>query len=64
MVRDSVCAKRVRSLFQLLILYLRFTTAYYLDYQEKRNAYVKGFFDKLVNWSFAEESLELAIGKK
>jgi len=26
--------------------------AYYLDYQEKRKAYVDAFFDKLVNWEF------------
>ncbi|KAL7469192.1 hypothetical protein ACHAXS_009446 [Conticribra weissflogii] len=35
--------------------------AYYLDYQEKRNAYVAAFFDSLVNWDFVEENLKLAI---
>ena len=37
--------------------------AYYLDYQEKRNAYVNAFLDRLVNWNFAEENLKRAIGK-
>ncbi|MEO1204483.1 MAG: Fe-Mn family superoxide dismutase, partial [Pseudomonadota bacterium] len=27
--------------------------AYYLDYQNKRDAYVDTFLDKLVNWEFA-----------
>jgi len=37
--------------------------AYYLDYQEKRNEYVSGFFDRLVNWKFAESNLKHAMGK-
>ena len=36
-------------------------TAYYLDYQEKRNEYVNGFFDRLVNWKFAEKNLKHAL---
>eukprot|EP00581_Thalassiosira_minuscula_P008104 CAMPEP_0183704856 /NCGR_PEP_ID=MMETSP0737-20130205/2107_1 /TAXON_ID=385413 /ORGANISM="Thalassiosira miniscula, Strain CCMP1093" /LENGTH=238 /DNA_ID=CAMNT_0025931875 /DNA_START=61 /DNA_END=777 /DNA_ORIENTATION=+ len=34
--------------------------AYYLDYQEKRAAYVKAFFDKLVDWEKAELNFGLA----
>lgn len=30
--------------------------AYYLDYQNKRPAYIDMFLDSLVNWSFAEEN--------
>lgn len=37
--------------------------AYYLDYQERRNEYVNGFFDRLVNWKFAEKNLKQAMGK-
>ena len=36
--------------------------SYYLDYQEKRNAYVAAFFDSLVNWSFVEGNLKSVIG--
>lgn len=32
--------------------------AYYLDYQNKRPAYVDTFLDKLVNWDFAEKNLK------
>jgi Fe-Mn family superoxide dismutase len=31
--------------------------AYYLDYQNRRKAYVEGFFDHLANWSFAQLNL-------
>jgi superoxide dismutase, Fe-Mn family len=31
--------------------------AYYLDYQNRRADYIKGFLDKLVNWDFAERNL-------
>ena len=34
--------------------------AYYLDHQNLRPDYVKGFFDKLVNWDFAAENLAAA----
>lgn len=34
--------------------------AYYLDYQNKRPAYIDVFLDKLVNWDFANESLSKA----
>ena len=34
--------------------------AYYLDHQNVRADYVKGFFDKLVNWDFAAENLKSA----
>ena len=37
--------------------------AYYLDYQERRNEYVTGFFERLVNWKFAEKNLKHAMGK-
>ena len=37
--------------------------AYYLDYQERRNEYVNGFFDRLVNWKFVEKNLKHAMGK-
>ena len=32
--------------------------AYYLDYQNKRDAYVEAFLTKLVNWEFAAENFE------
>ena len=31
--------------------------AYYLDYQNKRDAYVDTFLDKLINWEFAAQNL-------
>ncbi|MDH5720853.1 MAG: superoxide dismutase [Spirochaetia bacterium] len=31
--------------------------AYYLDYQNKRPAYIDTFFEKLANWEFAERGL-------
>jgi superoxide dismutase, Fe-Mn family len=31
--------------------------AYYLDYQNKRADYIKGFLEKLLNWDFAESNL-------
>ncbi len=31
--------------------------AYYLDYQNKRDAYVNAVLDKIVNWGFAAENL-------
>ena len=30
--------------------------AYYLDYQNKRDAYVDAFLDKLINWGFAAQN--------
>mmetsp|Transcript_49565 Transcript_49565/g.105331 ORF Transcript_49565/g.105331 Transcript_49565/m.105331 type:complete len:523 (-) Transcript_49565:309-1877(-) len=36
--------------------------AYYLDYQERRIEYVNGFFDRLVNWKFAEKNMKHALG--
>jgi Fe-Mn family superoxide dismutase len=32
--------------------------AYYLDYQNRRDAYVDTFLDKLINWKFAAQNLE------
>ena len=32
--------------------------AYYLDYQNKRDAYIDAFLDKLVNWAFAAQNYE------
>jgi Fe-Mn family superoxide dismutase len=32
--------------------------AYYLDYQNKRDAYITAYLDHLVNWQFAESNLE------
>jgi Fe-Mn family superoxide dismutase len=32
--------------------------AYYLDYQNERDRYVRGYLDSLVNWSFAEKNFE------
>jgi Fe-Mn family superoxide dismutase len=31
--------------------------AYYLDYQNERDAYIEAFLDRLVNWDFARENL-------
>ena len=31
--------------------------AYYLDYQNKRPAYIETFLDKLINWDFANQNL-------
>jgi Fe-Mn family superoxide dismutase len=31
--------------------------AYYLDYQNRRTDYVKGYLEKLLNWDFAESNL-------
>jgi Fe-Mn family superoxide dismutase len=31
--------------------------AYYLDYQNRREEYVKAFLDRLINWHFAEANL-------
>jgi superoxide dismutase, Fe-Mn family len=31
--------------------------AYYLDYQNRRADYIKGYIEKLLNWSFAESNL-------
>ncbi|HBH38285.1 MAG TPA: superoxide dismutase [Fe], partial [Curvibacter sp.] len=30
--------------------------AYYIDYRNLRQKFVETFFDKLVNWSFAEKN--------
>ena len=32
--------------------------AYYLDYQNKRDAYVDAYLDKLINWDFASQNYE------
>ena len=32
--------------------------AYYLDYQNKRDAYIDAFLDKLINWEFAAQNYE------
>ncbi|WP_306252566.1 superoxide dismutase [Parvularcula sp. IMCC14364] len=34
--------------------------AYYLDFQNKRPAYIETFLDKLVNWDFANQNLAAA----
>jgi superoxide dismutase len=31
--------------------------AYYLDFQNRRADYIESWFDKLVNWHFAEQTL-------
>jgi superoxide dismutase, Fe-Mn family len=35
--------------------------AYYLDYQNRRGAYVSAFLDELVNWNFANDRLAQAL---
>lgn len=37
--------------------------AYYLDYQTNRKDYIDGFFDRLVNWNYAQQNLKHAMGK-
>jgi superoxide dismutase len=37
--------------------------AYYLDYQERRAAYVAGVVDNLLNWEFAGRNFELTVGR-
>ena len=32
--------------------------AYYLDYQNKRDAYIDAFLDKIINWDFAAQNYE------
>ena len=32
--------------------------AYYLDYQNKRDAYIDTFLDSLINWDFAASNYE------
>ena len=32
--------------------------AYYLDYQNKRDAYIDAYLDKLINWDFAAQNYE------
>lgn len=34
--------------------------AYYLDYQNKRDAFLEAFTDKLINWEFVAEQLKAA----
>jgi Fe-Mn family superoxide dismutase len=34
--------------------------AYYLDYQNERDRYVRGFLDHLIDWDFVAENLEVA----
>ena len=31
--------------------------SYYLDYRNKRPAYLENFFDKLINWEFVDSNL-------
>jgi len=37
--------------------------AYYLDYQNGRETYVRAFLDELVNWDFADATLTAARGR-
>ena len=32
--------------------------AYYLDYQNKRDAYIDAYLDKLINWDFAAQNYD------
>ena len=36
--------------------------AYYLDYKQDRKTYLEGWFDKLINWDFAGQQFDAAIG--
>jgi Fe-Mn family superoxide dismutase len=38
--------------------------AYYLDYQNKRPAFVDAVIDKLLNWRFAAEQLAKGADRK
>lgn len=35
--------------------------AYYLDYQNRRDAYIEAILDHLINWSFAERNYEKSL---
>jgi Fe-Mn family superoxide dismutase len=37
--------------------------AYYLDYQNKRADHVNAVIDKLINWEFAAENLQMTLGE-
>jgi Fe-Mn family superoxide dismutase len=38
--------------------------AYYLDYQNERDAYIEAFLDHLINWDFARENLGSRVGQQ